>query len=209
MSARDWKQDDRDARHDAFLSELEALEGSELATSGVTPTELGLAALLDELTPLPAAADGRSRLMAAATRQHRLARFETQVAELLDVGLEKARELLARIDDPNAWSRELPGIAFLWVEGGPRVEGALRGFLHVDAGQAFPHHEHLGDEVSLVLQGGFEDRGRGRVFRAGDIDRMSGGTEHAFRALSDGPDLLALAVIQTGLCALGRKFVGR
>ncbi|MET0387527.1 MAG: hypothetical protein ABW321_16270 [Polyangiales bacterium] len=202
MSAHDNKPAEAGDLYDRFLSDLEALEGS-------AAPELGLLALVDEVSPLTAAPDQRSRLMAAATRQHRLARFESQVAELLDVGPDKARELLGRIDDPTAWSHELPGISFLWVEGGPKVEGALRGFIRVEAGVDFPHHEHLGDEASLVLEGGFEDRGRGRVFRVGDIDHMAAGTEHAYRALSDGPDLLALAVIHTGLCALGKKFLGR
>jgi quercetin dioxygenase-like cupin family protein len=191
---------------DAFLDELTAqLEGEqqpEAAGLGL----LQLSEALPELAPPPGL---RDRVLDAARGESRLARFAGAVSELLDVGLDKAKELLERIDDPAAWSLELPGIAFLWVEGGPRVASAVRGFVRVQAGVDFPDHEHLGQETTLVLQGGFEDVGRGRVFRPGDIDRMPQGTSHAFRALPDGPDLLKLSVVQTGLRALGQEYLPR
>jgi quercetin dioxygenase-like cupin family protein len=191
---------------DRFLSDLEQHDRADDAPSAA---ELGLLALCDGLPAIEPPAALRARLLDAAVSPSRLARFAEQVADLLDVGLDKARELLARIDDPAAWSHDLPGISFLWVEGGPRVAQAVRGFVRVQAGLEFPHHEHLGDEVTLVLQGAFEDHDRKRVFRPGDIDRMSQGTSHGFHVLSDGPDLLKLAVVQTGLRALGQTYLPR
>ena len=161
---------------------------------------------LPELSPAP---ELRERLLGDARSEGRLARFAGAVAELLDVGTAKAKELLERIDDPSAWSLELPGISFLWVEGGPSVANAVRGFVRVAAGQEFPDHEHLGDETVLVLQGGFEDVQRGKVFLPGDVDKMPTGTNHGFRALPGGPDLVKLAVVQTGLRAMGQEYLPR
>ena len=193
---------------DVFLREL---QGDDAADGGVAARdpELGLIAVCESLKPVAPSADLRARLLASADAPSRLARFADRVAELLDVGLDKARELLARIDDPSAWEEQLPGVSFLWVEGGPRVAAAVRGFVRVRAGLDFPDHEHLGDEVTLVLQGGFEDPERKLVCRAGDIDRMPTGTAHGFRALAGGTDLLKLAVVHTCLKALGQTYLPR
>jgi quercetin dioxygenase-like cupin family protein len=193
----------RDAKPDAFLDELadEGVGADELAGLGL----LRLSESLGEIAPPPSL---RARILADAEPSARLGRFASTVAELLDLGIDKAKQLLERIDDPSAWVEELPGISFFWVEGGPRVAGAVRGFVRVDAGHDFPEHEHLGDEVILVLQGGFEDAARGLSFHAGDIDRMPQGTAHAFRALP-GVKLLKLSVVQTGLRALGHTYLPR
>jgi putative transcriptional regulator len=184
---------------DAFLRELADADAH----------ALGLECLADALPARARAASLRARVLASAAQQPRLARFAAQVAELLDVGLERAHALLARLDHASAWTPELPGISFLWVDGGPRVADALRGFVRVHAGQEFPEHAHLGDEVTLVLQGGFEDPTRGRVFRPGDLDRMAAGTSHHFRAADGGVDLLKLSVVHAGIRALGHSYLPR
>jgi quercetin dioxygenase-like cupin family protein len=203
MSGRD------DRELDAFLRELQAETAAADGGEHARDPELGLIAVCEGLQPVAPPADLRARLLAAADRPSRLTRFADRVADMLDVGTAKARELLARIDDPSRWEEQLPGIAFLWVEGGPRVSAAVRGFVRVRAGLEFPDHEHLGDEITLVLQGGFEDPQRKLVFRAGDVDRMPVGTAHGFRALSGGTDLLKLAVVHTGLKALGQTYSPR
>lgn len=190
-----------DAKPDAFLDAVYGEAGEALAGLGLSR----LSDALPELAPPPSL---RARILEAAAPQARLARYAGAVAELLDLGLDKAKALLERIDDPSAWVDELPGVQFLWVDGGPRVAAAVRGFLRVEPGLDFPEHEHLGDEVTLVLQGGFEDPARGLSFRAGEIDRMPQGTTHMFRALP-GAKLLKLSVVQTGLRALGHTYLPR
>jgi hypothetical protein len=194
-------------RQDAFLSELERSllahgESADVAAPGLVQ----LSESLPRLSP-PAAL--RERLMQSAHLENRLARFANRVAELLDVSAAKAALLLQGLDDPSVWSAELPGIEFCWVEGGPARAAAVRGFVRVQPGVDFPEHEHLGDEVVLVLQGGFEDRARQRVFRPGDVDRMAADSSHSFRALPHGPALLTLAVVETGLRALGHTYLPR
>ena len=169
----------------------------------------GLAYLCDGLPRVAPANELRTRLLTSARRPGRLVRFADQVAKHLDVTLAKAQELLERIDDATAWTHQLPDVSFLWVEGGPSVAAAVRGFTRVTAGCEFPEHEHLGDELVLVLQGGFEDAARGLCFRAGDVDRMPAGSTHTFRALPGGTDLLKLSIVQVGVRALGQVFEPR
>jgi quercetin dioxygenase-like cupin family protein len=185
---------------DAFLAEFDAND-----------PDVGLAfeRVCEALDQVPAPPALRERLLEDAAKSGRLWPFAAQVAELLDLGLDKAKELLDRIDDPSAWVEELPGISFLWVEGGPRVADAVRGFVRVRAGLAFPEHEHLGDEITLVLQGGFQDLDRQQVVRPGELDRMPTGTSHGFVALDGGADLLKLAVVHKGLRAMGRSYLPR
>jgi putative transcriptional regulator len=197
-----------DAKPDAFLEDVARNAQDTNEDTNEDLAGLGLSRLSAALAPIAPPPSLRAQLLAAAEPQARLARFAGSVAELLDLGIDKAKALLERIDDPTAWVDELPGIQFLWVDGGPRVVAAVRGFLRVEPGQAFPDHEHLGDEVTLVLQGGFEDPARGLTFRAGDIDRMPQGTTHMFRALPGVP-LLKLSVVQTGLTALGHTYLPR
>lgn len=189
---------------DAFLRELEREFGA--SDRDTVQALQRVSEALGEIEPPPQL---RARLLESAGKSGRLWRFANSVADMLDVGLDKAKELLDRIDDASAWVDELPGISFLWVEGGPRVADAVRGFVRVRAGMAFPDHEHLGDEITLILQGGFEDASRARVFRPGEIDRMPPGTSHAFTALADGPDLVKLAVVHGGLRALGQSYLPR
>ncbi|HEY2733841.1 MAG TPA: cupin domain-containing protein [Polyangiales bacterium] len=168
----------------------------------------GLSRLSEALPAVAPAPSARAQLLEHATNAGRFDRFIGRVAELLDLGSDAAKRLLDGLDDASHWSAELPGISFYWVEGGPRVAAAVRGFVRVKAGLDFPDHEHLGDEVTLVLQGGFEDPLRGLSFRAGDLDRMAAGTSHGLRALP-GTDLLKLAVVQSGLRALGHTYLPR
>jgi quercetin dioxygenase-like cupin family protein len=179
---------------DAFLLELQALDADSPDTAG-----LGLAALAETLEPVAPSAERRAQLMAAVPAQGRYERFAAQVAELLDVGLERARALLDKLDDVSLFSEELPGIALCWLEGGPGTSNAVRGFVRVAAGTRFPEHAHLGEEKVLVLQGSYFDPACGRAFRPGDLAVMPPGTAHDYVVPADGPDLVMLSVTQVGL----------
>lgn len=191
-----------DLAGDEFLKDLRELESG---TSG----ELGLLYASEALEAKAPPAALRARLLADIPHEGRFERFAETAAKMLDIGLDAARALLDKLDDPAVWSHELPGISFFWVDGGPAVQQAVRGFLRVDAGLDFPDHEHLGEETTLILQGSYIDAGRARVFRPGDVDRMQGGTSHAFHVPKDGPHLVKLAIVQTGLRALGTTYLPR
>lgn len=183
-----------DDRRDAFLRELEPGDLEALASS------------------LPARAldpSVRARLLDAAQPSGRLWHFAERVAELLDLSVQRARELLDSLDDPAVWEHEGPGVALYWVEGGPRVQDAVRGFVRIDAGLSFPHHEHLGEERVLILQGAYRDTISDQRFRSGDLVRMARDTSHAVIVPSDGVDLLKLVVVFGGVRTAAKLYEPR
>jgi hypothetical protein len=74
---------------------------------------------------------------------------------------------------------------------------AIRTLVLMESGSHFPTHEHLGDEIVLILQGSLlhED---GALYRPGDILKMAKGTSHAFD-VPEGLDLIYLAVVEQGI----------
>jgi quercetin dioxygenase-like cupin family protein len=169
----------------------------------------GLAALVDALEPVAPPPALRSRLLDALTAKGRFARFAESTAQLLDIGLEQAKALLDRLDDLSLFEPAFPGAGFFWVDGGPRVTNAVRGFIRVEAGTDFPEHQHIGDEIVLVLQGSFVDTTYDKTYDVGAQVLMPAGTSHAYTVPGDGPDLLKLSVTQQGLRALGQAFLPR
>ena len=158
-----------------------------------------LARLADTLAPVAPDAALRSALLARARGPGRLDRFAAAVAAMVDVSIDKARELLDRVADTSRWERDLfPGMHALWVEGGPAAANCIRGFARLDAGAAFPEHEHVGDEATLVLEGVMLESG-GAVVRPGETIVMPAGTAHYYRAAPDGPDLLFFVVAKTAI----------
>jgi anti-sigma factor ChrR (cupin superfamily) len=100
----------------------------------------------------------------------------------------------------------LAGISFFWVDGGPRVANAFRGFMRVDAGLHVYEHKHIGDERVLVLQGAYEDLVTRAIVRPGELAHNGPGSSHAIRALPDRPDLLKLVVVQDGMEVAGQIY---
>jgi hypothetical protein len=157
-------------------------------------------ALLADLTPVAPPPALRERLLQSIAGPGRFARFAAQLASLIDVTIEHARELLDRVFDPSGWEPlPIPGATTLWVDGGPAAAACIRGFLRIPAGNAFPHHTHVGDEQVLVLDGCMVDGVSGREFRPGDISTMAAGTSHDYHALAGTTDLLIFAVVREGI----------
>ncbi len=171
-----------------------------LATSDDLARELdqalvAFARTAETLTPLTADPGQRARLLRTLESVDRFAPFFARAAALLDLPLEAVRPILARIDDPTAWERGLPGMHLIHFQAGPRLASADAGFVRLQPGMAFPRHRHLGDEVTLVLEGGmFAD---GRTYGPGEQIEMATGTVHEYRA-SPERDLLILTV-HTGI----------
>ncbi len=183
---------------DGFLSE--ALDG-DLADA----LDLLAAPALD-VEAVPPASDLRARMLAATHSTHRFDDFEERIAALADISVEESRRLLLAVDaEDTSWESSMPGIRLLHFEGGPAVRPAITGFVRVAAGATFPHHEHVGDEVSLILQGSCTTSD-GTTYRAGDEIPMPQGTAHSFTVT--GPnELMFLAVVRTGITIDG-EFIG-
>lgn len=162
------------------------------------------AALVDELASdlrRPAPRGLRDRLLQAPL-QGRLYRFADTVAQLMDVDAATARQLLDGLDQPDPFEPgPFPGleIALRHISGGPRVADAITGFVRVGPGITFPHHEHLGDEHVLILQGHCLEEDSGVVAGPGEVVTRAGGSAHTISALPGATDLVYLAVVHTGV----------
>ena len=174
---------------DAFLKEL--------VEAGADAAELAeLAATLPPLEP-----DGgvRARIMDTLDQGGRLHRFADKVAAELDVDVDRAKELLDRIDDPSVWTKgPAPGCTLFHFKGGPRTAEAITGFVAVEREMSFPHHTHLGDETVVVVQGSVRDCDSGNIAKPGDVVRARKGTSHKLDVMP-GPMLIYLAVIFGGV----------
>lgn len=166
---------------------------------GASEEELeSLAQAMSQGERVRASASLRERLLESTTRAHRFPDLEAQVASLLDVDAETAARFLVDVDTAGAWSEgPAPGVALFHVDGGQRVQDAVTGFVRLGRDASFPEHEHLGDEVVLVLQGALEDS-LGRRVEAGEAASMPAHSVHSFRVVGTRP-LVYLAVIQSGV----------
>jgi putative transcriptional regulator len=158
-----------------------------------------LAMTLPRTNPSPQV---RERLLKSLAQTNRFDMFVERVAALIDVGIDKAREILARIDVATTWSNTaVPGIFSYDPPHGPAVADAVVGWVRVQPGVEFPHHEHMGDEAMLVIQGSCIDS-YGTVMRRGELARLAPGTAHTFKALP-GPDFIYLGVAKNGIVMFG------
>ncbi|MDP2340816.1 MAG: cupin domain-containing protein [Deltaproteobacteria bacterium] len=122
--------------------------------------------------------------------------FARRVAELCEIPLEAAHDLLAAVDDAGRWMvGPAAGTQAFHIDAGPGLEGAIVGFIRIAPGAVFPLHTHVGAEDVLVLQGAFVV---GDVeVRAGSEMPMAAGSRHEVRALGEG--CLYLGVVREGM----------
>jgi hypothetical protein len=137
----------------------------------------------------------RGRLVASVKRAGRYGVFADRVARLFDLPVDDAAKLVARLDDPGVWAPWLDGAEMFPVRPGPRLEGAVCGFGRLAAGSRFPHHEHVGDEVTLVLDGGFLDEDSGVEIWRGEELFKAAGTPHDFVVLEGQQCIAAVAAM--------------
>lgn len=134
------------------------------------------AALAGLATPVKPSAHVKRRLM-SAVGGGRFERFTGVFARMFDVTVEKARELLAWIEDPSKWERMDATSEVIHFPAGPACAGADTGFVRVAPGGTFPYHAHGGDEVSIVLAGSAVTSD-GKVLNVGDEVSEVPGTAH-------------------------------
>jgi hypothetical protein len=159
-----------------------------------------MSALARALTPVSPPPRLRDRVLASAldtpqvARAGRFDRFAARFAAIFDVAVERARELLAWVDDPARWDPPLyPGVRLIHFSGGPACAGCDTGFVRIEPGAVFPHHAHDGEEVTLVLQGSARDS-HGTVLKAGEESVLAPGAAHELVAGRDEVYLYAVRV---------------
>ena len=179
------------------LGELTADEAS--AVERAIESDANLAAELESYLDLVAVAppaDVKARLL-ASTGGGRFEKFADRMAKLLDVTIDRARELLGLIERPASWENPVPGISLIHFEGGPAYAAADCGFVRIAPGCKFPWHTHRGEEVSVILSGTMRDVD-GRVLGAGDELVHQQGTQHELTNGGDA-DVIYVARAMNGI----------
>ncbi len=133
--------------------------------------------------PVAPPPDIKARLL-ASVGGGRFERFTTRFAQLFDVTVDRARELLGLVERPASWEQPLPGIGLVHFAGGPNCATADCGFIRIAPGCTFPWHTHRGEEVSIILTGTLRDRS-GRLLRPGDELVQATGSQHDISAEGD------------------------
>lgn len=179
------------------LYALGALDDTEAAAvERAVEADPTLAAELDSyLAIVPAVApspDVKARLL-ASVGGGRFERFADRMAKLLDVGADRARELLGLIERKASWENPVPGVHLVHFDGGPACAAADCGFVRIEPGCTFPWHTHRGEELSILLEGTVKDH-EGRVWHAGDEIAQAEATAHSLTAGDDGALYVARAM---------------
>lgn len=158
--------------------------------------DLALAAELDTYIGLmPAIApdpDVKAQLL-ASSGGGRFDGYASRMSKLLDVTIDRARELLGLVERKASWENPVPGIHLIHFGGGPAYAAADCGFIRVEAGCTFPWHKHRGEEVSLLMTGTVHDH-EGKVWHAGDEIVQSEASEHSLTAGDEGAMYVARAM---------------
>jgi anti-sigma factor ChrR (cupin superfamily) len=107
-------------------------------------------ALIEPVAPAP---EVLTRLLASAG-EGRFETYSSRMSKLFDVGVDRAREFLGLAERTASWEAQpIPGIHLVHFDGGPAYAAADCGFVRLADGAMFPPHDHLGEEVSLLLAG--------------------------------------------------------
>lgn len=180
---------------------LQALVGSHLA---LRDENRAFVAALEEMAGLELMQGGgkpvaeRQRMLAAilsAEEEPRIAAFAPEAPDsVLPAPL---RRLLGRGSHEIAWRFKLPGIREFRIADTEAGEAVL---YWVKAGRRLPQHTHEGDEVTLLLKGGFTDP-LGH-YRRGDIAIADPDLDHTPVADSD-EDCICFAVTDAPLQLTG------
>ena len=160
--------------------------------------DAAMLALALALEPVAPSSRLNDRLRASLARRGRYGVFAVRVARLFDIELDAASETLRSLEDPAAWGPGLlDGVGLIPVVAGPRFAGAVATFSRFQPGVRFPHHAHVGDEVTIVLDGAYKDS-RGRVVARGDEAYEPAGSDHDFVVLDLG-ECIAAAIVVGGI----------
>jgi hypothetical protein len=140
------------------------------------------AAVLSVAVPrIAPASHVKARLM-ASVGGGRFEKLAERFGAIFDVTLDRARELFGWIEDPSKWvASGMPGIHAIHFAAGPACAGADTGLLELAPGARFAWHEHVGEEISLVLAGTIRDHD-GRIYGPGDEMVKPAASRHDFSA---------------------------
>jgi hypothetical protein len=153
-------------------------------------------ALALALPPSPPPGDLRARILASAERAVPYRAFLPHLAACFDLSEPAVHALLARMDDPKAWTQGIGAtLAFLHFEAGPALTASgvapHCGVARMRSGARVPRHAHKAREITFVLRGVVTDDG-GATFGAGQLLDMAPGSSHSLRVSGEPDALLAV-----------------
>lgn len=154
--------------------------------------EEAVALVAFELPPETPSPEVFDRLMRST--QGRYEGLVDKMVKMWDLGQEQIRSLLEWMKTAIWEPSGIPGVELLHLQPGPAAAHADAGFVRFAPGTHFPLHDHMGDELQLIMDGDMTDD-RGLVYRAGDSMAMAGGTAHSFVI---GPDGCVIALSLVG-----------
>ena len=150
------------------------------------------------VTSAAPSAELRGRLLGSLKRAGRYGVFADRIARLWDLPIDVATRLVAKLEEPDIWKPWFEGIEMFLVKPGPRYEGASCGFGRLASGARFPHHEHVGEEITFVLDGGFRNEDDGTEIWRGEELYKPAGTAHDF-VVVPGQDCIAAVMAMGGV----------
>ncbi len=153
--------------------------------------------------PVEPGEDVKLQLM-ASIGGGRFDQLAARMGSLFDVGIDRAREILALAERKSSWVEPIPGIGVQLIHfpGGPRHATADCGFVRLAPGATFPPHTHLGEEHTLVLSGRLHDRTNGRTLGPGD-EMVQGSGETPHDITSGGDEVIFVTLATDGIQLVG------
>ena len=145
----------------------------------------GFAETLASLAGDPSVGPGghlRARLDRSVRRLEQFTPHAMEVAALLDIDRRAARQALFEFHDGN-FRQVMPGVFFRRAPVGASLDGAFAVLARLEPGATLPRHQHLGDEATLVLQGGLTDHVASAA--PGQLLRAAAGSAHEVIATGD------------------------
>jgi quercetin dioxygenase-like cupin family protein len=134
----------------------------------------------------------RRRLLESVAGPGRFAPLSAALGRATDLANDAVAALLAKIDDAAAWTdAPFPGVRYFHFRPGAAVTAVEAGLVRLAPGARFPHHKHLGREVTFVLEGLLHDRGH--VYGPGSLIELDAGSEHEYAA-GPGHDLVIVSL---------------
>lgn len=181
------------------VADYEALGGELLA--GLKSEALAEGSLSQTLARLEASADRPEGEQPAAPAKPARPASARPVAGEAGMLPQPLRDYLSQAwADKAVWRKASPGLRTLKL----KAEGAKVWMMELQPGKPIPHHGHTGQEMVLVLSGGYRDGPTG--YGPGDVHASGPETIHEPVADQDGP-CLCLVMVEGSIRP--RSLVGR
>ncbi|MFT3694471.1 MAG: cupin domain-containing protein [Kofleriaceae bacterium] len=148
------------------------------------------------VTPVAPDPDLEAQLL-GAIGGGRFEKFAAKMAALVDLSIDRTRQLLGMTERKAHWGEEAPRVFLIHFDAGPSLATADCGLIRIAPGGVFPPHMHLGEEQSLVLQGRLRDSD-GKVYGPGDEFVYAQGTSHLLTVDGD-EDVIFVARALNGI----------